>query len=96
MSAEADGPLRTLTADVIFTNSSLGAAGDGISAGDGTSMASAVTGLSLRVKTLQRGAPRLALGREGSFVLEGGDRAHLAGPAAAARFLLGRNERLPD
>lgn len=30
------------------------------------------------MKTLQRGAPRLALWREGSFVLEGGDRAHLA------------------
>jgi hypothetical protein len=59
-------------------------------------MASAVTGLSVAGEDSAAGAPRLALWREGSFVLEGGDRAHLAGPAAAARFLLGRNERLPD
>src|SRR6185437_12862292 len=46
-SADSDGPLRTLAADVIVTNSSLGAAGDGPSTADGTSMASAVAEPSL-------------------------------------------------
>ena len=45
MSAEADGPLRTLAADVIVTNSSLGAAEVGTSTGDGISTA-CVAGLS--------------------------------------------------
>ena len=49
ISAEADGPLRTLTADVIVTNSSLDAVGDGTATGDGTSMAFAVAGLSVLV-----------------------------------------------
>jgi hypothetical protein len=50
ISAEADGPLRTLTVDVTVTNSFLGAAGDGACTRDGTSTASAVAGLSVLVE----------------------------------------------
>jgi len=98
MSADADGPLCTPAADIIVTNSSLGAAGDGLSTGDGTSMASAVAGLSLwlRVRCLLRPAPHPGRWRDVSFELEDRDGAHLAGPAAAARFLLERDEGLPE
>ena len=61
-SADSDGPLRTLAADVIVTNSSLGAAGDGPSTADGSSMASAVAEPSLSAAGAISGVAAFASG----------------------------------
>src|SRR5262249_32556140 len=94
--ADADGPSRRLAAEVIITNSSLDAAGDGLSADDGTSMASAVAGLCfwLQVRYLRWPASHPERSREVSS--EDRDGAHLVGPAAETRCLLERQGVLPE
>ena len=53
-------------------------------------------GFWLPVKPLLRAAPCPALGRDVNFALGDRDGAHLAGPVGTVRFLLGRDERLPE